>query len=282
MIHRRLKGFPLALTTAGIVLLGGCVLPDQLSRLQKDVADLQSQLQHLKQEHSQSNEKLEQITEGLSAEGEGIGRVEFADVKLRLDEISRQQTMLDERLIDAYRRMDLLSQNLQENRELIRQFSSTAALIQPPELDPATGKPPGAATPGRSSAAVPSAEALYNAAYADFSKGNYALAISGFEEYSTRYPDSDLADNALYWIGECHFSQGGYGQAIVAFDQLLERYPVSDRAAAANLKKGLGYLEQNQIRQAIVQLRFVQNSYPRTDEARIAGDKLSSLGAVNR
>ena len=40
-------------------------------------------------------------------------------------------------------------------------------------------------------------EALYNAASADFSKGNYALAVSGFQEYQERFADSALADSLV-------------------------------------------------------------------------------------
>ena len=120
--------------------------------------------------------------------------------------------------------------------------------------------------------------ALYTSAYADFSKGNYALAIQGFDEYAQKYADTELADNAMYWIGECHFSQGGYKSAIDAFDAMLEAYPQSDKAAAANLKKALAFVQQNQIGQGVEQLRYVTSTYPGTDEARIAADRLQSLG----
>ena len=272
------------MVATGLVSVGGCVLPDQISRLRKDVADLQIQLRHLDEKQAESTEKLAEIADEFSARTEEPGRVEFADVRLGLEEIGRQQVILNEHLLDTGRRLDLLSQNVQENRELVRQFSARAGAGPPPPgiTDPAAGDPTHTVMVIPTGGAVPSAEALYNSAYADFSKGNYALAISGFEEYATRYPESDLADNALYWIGECYFSQGNHRVAMEAFDRLLEDYPVSDRAAAANLKKGLSYLEQNQIRRAIVQLRFVEDSYPNTDEAKIAGDKLGSLGARNR
>jgi tol-pal system protein YbgF len=130
--------------------------------------------------------------------------------------------------------------------------------------------------------AVPDAEGLYNAAYADYSKGNYPLAISGFQEYAQRYAGSDLADNALYWVGECHYSEGAFDQAIGAFDNLLETFPKTDRAASANLKKGLAYLEMNDIRKAVVQLKFVLENYGDTDEARVARDTLASLGVPAR
>ena len=94
--------------------------------------------------------------------------------------------------------------------------------------------------------------------------------FQGFEEYAQKYADTELADNAMYWIGECHFSQGSYKSAVDAFDAMLEKYPESDKAAAANLKKALAFVQMNQIGQGIEQLRFVTSTYPGTDEARIA------------
>ena len=267
-----------ALLTLGCAaLLGGCVMPDQLSELQKDVADVQQQLNGIEQDQAQARKKLEELDTKLG--GEEIGREEFADLQVQLNDVARNVAILDERVHESNRRMDRLSENVAE----IRQLARRQAAMTPPAMvgvqgvggegELASGTPETAADP------VPSPEALYNAAYADFSKGNYALAISGFEEYASRFADSDLADNALYWVGECHFSQGRFPQAVEAFDRVLERYPKSDRAAAADLKKGLAYLEQNQVGKAIVQLRYVLSTYPSTDESRIARDKLTSLGA---
>jgi tol-pal system protein YbgF len=266
----------------------GCVLPDQFSKLQKDVSAMQAQLVKIEQEQREAAERLERVSKDVSAtEGqqEQIGRAEFADLKLRLDEINRQQSILDERLIEANRRIDRMSQSVQENRELIRTGAVAAGAAagavgaEGGELGDTPALPGEGGAGANPSSALPSADDLYHTAYADFSKGNYALAISGFEEYATRYQDSDRADNALYWIGECYFSQGNHVVAVDSFDRMLERYPDSDRAAAANLKKGLAYLEQNQVRPAIIQLRFVVETFPESDEARVASDKLASLGA---
>jgi tol-pal system protein YbgF len=273
----------LTLAVAGIAT--GCVLPDQFNKLQKDVSAMQAQLQKIEQEQREAAEQLEQVSKEISAadsQQERIGRAEFADLKLRLDEINRQQSILDERLIEANRRIDRMSQSVQENRELIRTAAVTGAAVaaaEGAELGDVAETPDGDAAAAVPASALPSADDLYHTAYADFSKGNYALAISGFEEYATRYPDSDRADNALYWIGECYFSQGNHIVAVDSFDRMLEKYPDSDRAPAANLKKGLAYLEQNQVRPAIYQLRFVVDTFPESDEARVARDKLTSLGA---
>ena len=263
-----------------LALAAGCVMPDHMSQIQKDVADVQQQLRGLQRTQGETQEKLARIEQRLEDDGDAITRAEFADLRLQVEEIARGVAILDEQVQDSHRRMDRVTQELDAVRQLARRPTPSPVITTPELSPPDSGQPD---TPAEAAAggpgAAPSPEALYNAAYADFSKGNYALAISGFEEYAERFPANDFADNALYWVGECHFSQAQFGRAIQAFDDLLRRYPDSDRAAAADLKKGLAYLEQNQIGQAIVQLRYVLDTYPATDESRIARDKLASLGA---
>lgn len=277
----------IALAVGLATSLVACVLPDQVSRIEKQVADLQQEVRDLSGEQQRSRERLESLAQRLEEAPEpreGISRTEFADVGLSLDEIRRRQIALDQRVADSQRRMDRISESVEANREILRRVASgqdIATLEDAGDRGRESSETDGDDAE-RPATALPSPEDLYNAAYADFSKGNFELAVSGFEEYATRYPRSDLADNALYWIGECHFSQGDYSSAIRAFDRMLERYPDSDRSPAANLKKGLAFLEQNQIRQAIVQLHYVEDAYPGSDESRIARDKLASLGALSR
>jgi len=258
-----------------LLLVGGvgCVMPDQLSQMQKDLADVRQQLSRMEREQQDALAKLSEL-ETRAGEDEPLTRAELADVSLRIDQASRDVSIVDERMNDMALRIDRLADEVNQSR-------MTADRARPP-LDTTEPDPPaaGGALPGTNPAdALPDPEALYNTAYADFSKGNYALAISGFEEYVEKFPDSATADNAQYWIGECHFSQGNFAEGIRAFDMLLETHPDSDKAAAGNLKKALAFLEQNQIGQAIVQLRFVSEEYPNSDEAKIARDKLTSLGA---
>ena len=264
---------------AAVLATTACVMPDQVSRLEKGMADVRQDLLKIQKEQAESRERLSGIESKLSGQ-DPVKRAEFADLKVRLDEVARQQTALDERIKDTNRRVDQVSSDVQANRELARRAAASSAASPAP----AGGESAAAALAAGAAAgaAVPDPQSLYNTAYSDFSKGNFVLAISGFEEYASRYPESDLADNALYWVGECLFSQGKFADAVQAFDRMLEKYPQSDRAAAANLKKGLAFLEQNRISQALVQLRYVATTYPSSDEARIARDKLASLGAPAR
>ncbi|MCP3982397.1 MAG: tol-pal system protein YbgF [bacterium] len=288
-----------ALPALGLALLGStaCVMPDQVSQMQKDLADVRQQLRQIQQEQTESTERLEQMETMRVADfddDEQVTRADLADLELRIDESTRGSSIAEQRLSEIDRRLDGMTQEVRQVRQLVREG------VQPPRPGPveydaaaldadgtpttASGNdsrvPPGTPpTVVEDPVAVPDSQALYSTAYADFSKGNYSLAVSGFEEYHERFPESELADNALYWIGECHFSQGNFGEAVRAFDNLLEAYPASDRAAAGNLKKALAFREQNQIGQAIVQFRYVIVTFPQSDEAKVAQEQLTSLGA---
>ena len=123
-------------------------------------------------------------------------------------------------------------------------------------------------------------EALYRTAYNDYLRGSFDLAIRAFRRYAESFPDTELTDNATYWIGECYFSQGKYSQSIRQFDRMLERYPRSDKTASAALKKGYSYLELGRRDEGVSQLQEVARRYPESDEANLARQRLSAIGGV--
>lgn len=270
-----------------LLLFSACVMPDKVNDMQRDLSDIRAELQKLQQGQDNTLDRMQALEDKTSDNSEMVTKADLADMTVGIGQISRDVAIVDERINDMGRRIDRLSQQVQQAREMNRSGYGAPIPAGGPDDGSddlsesiAAGAITGAAAGGSaSSGAVPDAEELYNTAYADFSKGNYALAVSGFEEYHDKFAGSALADNAIYWVGECHFSQGNFADAVQAFDRLLELYPSSDKAPASNLKKGLAYLEQNQVGKAIVQLRFVVSEYPGSDEAKIARDKLTSLGA---
>jgi tol-pal system protein YbgF len=86
---------------------------------------------------------------------------------------------------------------------------------------------------------APAPRELYTQAYADYARGNYDLAIQEYTDYLRNYPDTDLSDNAQYWIGECQYSKQKYPEAIEAWDELFRQYPSSDKIPDARFKKGM-------------------------------------------
>lgn len=124
-----------------------------------------------------------------------------------------------------------------------------------------------------------SPQEVYNTAYADYLKGNFDLASDGFKIYRDNFPDSPLADNALYWIGECFFSQRKFGEAIDVFNDLILEYPQGDKIAAAYLKKGLSLVELRRKDEGLVVFKLLISKYPLEEEARIAQEKIKELSA---
>jgi tol-pal system protein YbgF len=123
---------------------------------------------------------------------------------------------------------------------------------------------------------------VYNAAYRDYQKGSYDLAISGFRDFLQANPASELADNASYWIAESLFSQKKYREAIQQFDTVVTKYPKSDKVAGSLLKKGYAYISLGERAQGIVQLQYVVHEHPKSQEAGLARQKLKQLGVETR
>ncbi len=98
---------------------------------------------------------------------------------------------------------------------------------------------------------------------------------SGFT--AQQFPDSPLADNALYWIGECRFSQKRFDEAIDAFNEVILTYPDGDKIAAAYLKKGISYMELGKKDEALAAFKLLVAKYPLQEEAKIAQDKIKEL-----
>lgn len=122
-----------------------------------------------------------------------------------------------------------------------------------------------------------SPQEVYNMARSDYLKGNYQLAIEGFMIYRDNFPESPLADNALYWIGECYFSQQKFDGAILQFNQLILSYPRGDKIAAAYLKKGISLTELGKKEESLAVFKLLISKFPLEEETKIAQQKIKDL-----
>ncbi len=126
-----------------------------------------------------------------------------------------------------------------------------------------------------------SPQEVYNLARSDYLKGNYQLAIEGFSIYIEHFPESPLADNAMYWEGECYFSQKEFKNAIEQFNQLILTYPGGDKIPAAYLKKGISLMEMDRDEDALAVFRLLITKFPLEEETRIAQQKIKEIGNSN-
>ena len=209
---------------------------------------------------------------------------DVAALDARIATLESEVSALRQRLDDSAARLESLSQDLLATRELaMRAQPPRMAPTQPPSGDgespspaPAEGEEAPAAAAG--AAASSSVEDTFSAAYADYAKGNYALALAGFQEFLRKYPGSELADNAQFWIAESYYAQGDLTSAAAQYDKVVQSYPKGDRVPAALLKRGLCLIEMDRAAEGVVLLQHLIQSRPASDEAALAKQKLAELG----
>jgi len=117
----------------------------------------------------------------------------------------------------------------------------------------------------------------YEIAWSALDKKDYRLAIQRFRDFLKRYPKSNLADNAQYWIGESHYALREFDQAILEFDAVRRKYPQGEKVPAALLKQGYSFAELGEKVNARLILQEVIEKYPQSSEAMKAKQKLKTL-----
>ncbi len=117
-------------------------------------------------------------------------------------------------------------------------------------------------------------EQLFAVAYSDYSRGNFALALSEFQRYIETYPESEMADNAEYWVGEILYGQKRYEDAIEVFSHVYNISPRGDKVAIALYKRALTLAEMGRRDDAVAQLNALVKAYPDRQESELAKQRL--------
>ncbi|MEL7058858.1 MAG: tol-pal system protein YbgF [Acidobacteriota bacterium] len=121
--------------------------------------------------------------------------------------------------------------------------------------------------------------ALYDEAYALFHRQQYAQAERAFAHYLERAPESELADNAQFWIGETRWARGDDAGALDAFMQTVERFPRGNKVVHALLKAGQTLERMGRRDEAVETYREVLRLKPDSAAALTAQERLDALGA---
>jgi len=292
-----------ARTGAGLLLaallFGGCASVSDVTGVatQQDLLELRAELARVQKSAQQTKVDAESalaLFEKRQREKAGEDQRRLEALLERLEGLSTSVTALAGRVDELNTRTEALG----------RQVRGATAV--PPPLPPTATARPAAPAPTPPPAeptlgSRPSTNALqpqdiYQAAYIDFSKGSYPLAIAGFREFLRRYPDHPLAGAAQYWIGEAHFSLArGYTnagqadkatealeQAVQEFRKVQANYARSDKAATALYKEALALLDLKQPAVAQARLQYLVDNFPQAEEAPLARERLAALKPADR
>ncbi|HWS71679.1 MAG TPA: tol-pal system protein YbgF [Thermoanaerobaculia bacterium] len=271
------------LAVLGLLLTTGCATSSDMEKLQSQISDLQDQVAQLKRTAS-SKEEVQNVNSKIAEQTQTLLKSN-ATLVAKVGEIEEKMNNTQGSVEQTNYRIDRIVQQVTQAQhdvdDLKAQNAARAAAATMPGAEGVPG-PSMAEVTVAPPATTENPLEVYQAAYRDYQRGNYDLAISGFRDFLSRNPASDLADNASYWVGESLFSQKKYREAIEQFDSVVTKYPKSDKVPGALLKKGYAYISLNEKAQGIVQLQYVVHEHPQSPEAALARQKLKQLGVETR
>lgn len=233
---------------------------EEIEKVQRYVLDLQKQLWDLQESTFKSNQQIIKLLDDLNKQIQAT-QANQSKLSNQLDALVGEIQTIKAKLEDTNQRLANIGSRAQDKTGTPSPDGNQNVNVAPP---PDTKEE--------------EMKALYQTAYGDYQRGKYDLAISGFQDFIKKYAQSDLADNAQYWIGESYYSKNNYLDAIIEFENLIKKYPGSDRIATAHFKKALAYLKLEKKAQAVVELQLVVQQFSDTNEAQLAKQQLKELG----
>ena len=250
--------------------------------VQQDLADTRKDLDGLNLAVHRSRGETETVLSQLerrTREQLGESTRQLSAMNARIDGLMAEMNRLSVRL-------DELDQRL-EDQNRSQGAGSSGRPTPPPSPLPASSPSGGSRSPGDATA-----EQSYKAAYLDFTKGNYTLAIGEFREFVWRYPDASEADGAQYWIGESYFSmgraaasagqpekaRGAFEQSVREFRKVFVNYPRGRQVPTALYKEALALVELKQVKVAQARLQYLVDNFPQSEVAPLARERLKNLG----
>ena len=299
-IRKGSAGFVWALVASFTLLVSGCAT-------QASVIDLELGQERIKFQQSQIQDRMRELDE-VFKRGSPTSQSDQTDLIIRLDELYSELQLLQGKLEettymtselsqrlddDTFRgkelteRLDILDRHVMLLKESFGQLVQSApngssskksetAVIEPgPPKDKSMLLPGRATGENRSSSLSPSE--AYGLAYNDFLKGNYDLALIGFQSFLSQYENTSLGPNAQYWVGESYNGKKEFRKAIEAFQLVVEKYPDSNKVPGSLLKTGYSYIQLADMVRAEEYLKKVVEDHPFSDEAALAKNRLAEL-----
>jgi tol-pal system protein YbgF len=284
-----------------LVMLSGCVSPDQYRVLENRVNALEMENARLKTLQAQFEDQAADLTtiitdlEDRVQTSDEFSRKNIAEINQELQQVHKKHGQLQGMMEEtAYRlghtdpdsRSNLTQVLDRMDRAVSRNHTRITRLETYMGFEPTV---PGIDDPDTSGAAVPengdgqaptmpvSDKAAYEQAKKTFDDGDMETARIQFENFINTFPKSSYAGNARFWIADSYYVEKWYEKAILEYQKVLEQYPDSNKVAAARLKQGYAFAELGEKANARLILNELVTRYPDSREATFAREKLKQL-----
>ena len=253
-------------------------------QIMADIRMLHEQTMRLQRLISDLDESLRTLSGQLDRQADATVKA-FADQRLLVDNVAGDVRIVREKLDDTNVRISSMSQEVEALRVTIPPMTMTMMTmpLTEPTIDPETGLPVEGPAP---SLALPPAGPLnpgvsprrmYDTAWADYTNGQWELAVEGFEAYLKTFPRSELADDAQFYIGQTRYADGRFQEAVTAFEDVLLNYPDGDVVPEASYKRGLSLDRLGETERAKEAFMHILENYPDSTMATLAQQAIDRL-----
>jgi tol-pal system protein YbgF len=277
------------------LLLFGCVsqseltsLDTRLNELEIRNAEAQKNSQMLKSglnNREDEEQALRHQAASLRAKMDALNE-EMRTLTGRIEEVEyllKRQTQVDAESVNVKEdKIDRLTQTAKSNDDRIYRIEQYLN-FEPSKQIPPTAKPAEKSTAkiapvpvGQSKKELPEDE-IYRMAKQAFDQGDSDAARKKFQELIRRFPKSERADNAQFWIGEIYYREKWYEKAILEYQKVIEKYPKGNKVPASLLKQGFAFANLGDKSNSRLILEELIKKYPKSNEAKIAKDKVKEL-----
>lgn len=216
-----------------------------------------------------------------------LARVERVMANQSLLDLANQGEALRSDLRAMHNDVDQLTNSLEaarkQQRDLYADLDRRMKAVESRGGGGAPSTAPGDAGSGASEAAgdspAPAADdkAAYQAAFSLLKDGQYDRAIAAFQKFLVVFSDSQLADNAQYWLGEANYVNRSFPEAQSAFQRVVDKYPQSRKRPDALLKIGYCQYELKQWEAAKETLTKVAAQFPDAPAGHLAQQRLDKM-----
>lgn len=276
-----------------LMIWSGCVsknevtsLDTRLNELEIRNAETNKRSQALKSDltvREEEEEVLRHQSAGLRAKIEALNE-DIRALNGRIEELehllNRQKQMEAEGIKAEEERVEKLAKSTKTNDERIYRIEQYL------NFEPSAQKAPATKTDEETVAKIiPAGEVktelsedeIYRMAKQAFDQGDSDGARKKFQELIEKFPKSERADNAQFWIGEIYYREKWYEKAILEYQKVIESYPMGNKVPASLLKQGLAFLNLGDKNNSRLILEELIKKHPKSNEAKIAKDKMKSF-----
>ena len=278
-----------------LAIFSGCVAQNELTSLdtrlsalemrnaesQKSKQTLETDLRSREGEEQALRQQAATLRARMAALNEEIrnltGRVEEIEHNL-----NRQTEMGTESAKTGDELSNKLAKSVKSNDERIYRIEQylnfeSSAVQSPAGEKAATAIVPAPEAKAEKAKKESQEDEIYRTAKQAFDQGDSDTARKQFEELIQRFPKSEHADNAQFWIGEIYYREKWYEKSILEYQKVIENYPNGNKVPASLLKQGLAFSNLGDKSNARLILEELIRKYPDSNEAKIARDKVKDL-----